>query len=65
MPFGLLIDKWRWDVFSGAANESEWNSHWWKLREHYQLMKAPVERTENDFDPGSKYHVAADSEYIS
>lgn len=32
LPFGLLIDKWRWDVFSGNVNESEWNAHWWKYR---------------------------------
>jgi hypothetical protein len=32
LPFGLLIDMWRWDVFSGKINESQWNSHWWKLR---------------------------------
>jgi hypothetical protein len=32
LPFGLLIDMWRWDVFSGKINESQWNAHWWELR---------------------------------
>lgn len=65
IPFGLLIDKWRWDVFSGKVPENEWNKHWWELREKYQKVKAPVDRSENDFDPGAKYHVPADSQYIA
>ncbi|XP_041788026.1 angiotensin-converting enzyme-like [Anopheles merus] len=65
LPFGYLIDMWRWDVFSGAVNESEWNAHWWKLREKYQKVYAPVPRSEEDFDPGAKYHIPASSQYIA
>ncbi|XP_053674124.1 angiotensin-converting enzyme-like [Anopheles nili] len=65
LPFGYLIDMWRWDVFSGAVNESEWNAHWWKLREKYQKVYAPVARSEADFDPGAKYHIPASSQYIA
>ncbi|XP_069675481.1 angiotensin-converting enzyme-like isoform X2 [Periplaneta americana] len=65
LPFGLLIDMWRWDVFSGKTPESQWNAHWWELRESIQKVKAPVPRSEQDFDPGAKYHVPADSQYIS
>lgn len=65
LPFGLLIDKWRWDVFSGKVNESNWNQHWWKLREQYQKVKAPTDRMEEFFDPGAKYHIPADSQYIA
>jgi peptidyl-dipeptidase A len=65
LPFGLLIDKWRWDVFSGKVNEDNWNAYWWELRGKYQKVVAPVERSEEDFDPGAKYHVPADSKYIS
>lgn len=65
LPFGLLVDKWRWDAFSGKISVNEWNAHWWKLREQYQKVSAPVERSENDFDPGAKFHVPADSQYIS
>jgi peptidyl-dipeptidase A len=65
LPFGYLIDKWRWDVFSGKVPESKWNEHWWKLREQYQKVSAPVTRSESDFDPGAKYHVPASSQYIA
>jgi len=65
LPFGLLIDMWRWDVFSGKTNESQWNAHWWELRENIQKVKAPVPRSVEDFDPGAKYHVPASSQYIS
>lgn len=65
LPFGLLIDKWRWDVFSGKVSENEWNKHWWDLREKYQKVSSPVERDETDFDPGAKFHVPASSKYIS
>ncbi|XP_055326230.1 angiotensin-converting enzyme-like, partial [Sitodiplosis mosellana] len=65
LPFGLLIDKWRWDAFSGKVSVNNWNSHWWKLRKQYQKVTPPVERSENAFDPGAKFHVPADSQYIS
>ncbi|XP_058812773.1 angiotensin-converting enzyme-like [Topomyia yanbarensis] len=65
LPFGYLIDLWRWDVFSGAINESDWNRHWWTLRNKYQKVYAPVSRTEDDFDPGAKYHIPANSQYIA
>lgn len=65
LPFGLLIDKWRWDVFSGATKEEEWNKHWWDLREEYQKVSPPFDRNESDFDPGAKYHVPANSQYIA
>ncbi|KAJ6635505.1 Angiotensin-converting enzyme, partial [Pseudolycoriella hygida] len=65
LPFGLLIDKWRWDVFDGTTPESQWNQHWWELREKYQKIKAPTFRGEEFFDPGAKYHIPADSQYIA
>ncbi|KAJ8984249.1 hypothetical protein NQ317_007481 [Molorchus minor] len=66
LPFGLLIDKWRWDIFSGSVPEDKWNSHWWEYRMRYQGVKAPVERSdETDFDPGAKFHVPGDSQYIA
>lgn len=66
LPFGLLIDKWRWDVFSGSVSEDKWNSHWWDYRMKYQKVKPPVERSdETDFDPGAKFHVPGDSQYIA
>ena len=57
LPFGKLIDEWRWGVFSGEISPDEYNSAWWALRERYQGIAPPVERSEADFDPGAKYHV--------
>jgi len=57
LPFGLLIDKWRWDVFSGKITPANYNKAWWDLRIHYQGIAPPVARSETDFDPGSKAHI--------
>ncbi len=63
LPFGLLVDQWRWKVFSGEVTPSDYNSAWWELREKYQGVGAPVERAATDFDPGAKYHVPANVPY--
>ena len=63
LPFGLLIDQWRWKVFAGEIAPAEYNAAWWKLRAKYQGVTPPVERTEADFDPGAKYHVPANVPY--
>jgi peptidyl-dipeptidase A len=64
MPFGYLVDKWRWDVFSGKVPKKYMNRHWWRLRIKYQGVSPPVKRTEKDFDPGAKYHIPSGDEYI-
>lgn len=63
LPFGLLIDQWRWKVFSGEITPEQYNKAWWELRAKYQGIAPPVERTEADFDPGAKYHVAGNVPY--
>jgi peptidyl-dipeptidase A len=63
LPFGLLVDQWRWEVFSGRVKPADYNAAWWALREKYQGVRAPVERSEKDFDPGAKYHVPANVPY--
>jgi peptidyl-dipeptidase A len=63
LPFGLLVDQWRWKVFSGEIPPDQYNAAWWDLREKYQGVGAPVERSEADFDPGAKYHVPANTPY--
>lgn len=63
LPFGLLVDKWRWKVFSGEVPTDQYNRAWWDLRLEYQGIRPPVERTETDFDPGAKYHVPANTPY--
>ena len=63
LPFGLLIDRWRWEVFSGRITPDQYNRAWWALRLKYQGIVPPQERSEADFDPGAKYHVAANVPY--
>jgi len=63
LPFGLLVDKWRWEVFSGQVKPENYNKAWWELRRKYQGVAPPVERTDADFDPGAKYHVPANVPY--
>jgi peptidyl-dipeptidase A len=64
LPFGLLVDKWRWEVFAGEVRPENYNKAWWELRRKYQGIVPPVERTEADFDPGAKYHVPANVPYM-
>jgi peptidyl-dipeptidase A len=63
LPFGLLIDEWRWKVFSGEIKPTEYNRSWWELRRKRQGVAPPVPRTEAHFDPGAKYHVPANVPY--
>jgi peptidyl-dipeptidase A len=63
LPFGKLIDQWRWKVYSGAIKPEDYNKAWWELRTQYQGISAPVPRTEEDFDAGAKYHIAANVPY--
>ncbi len=63
LPFGLLVDQWRWQVFSGQIAPEDYNAGWWRLREKYQGIASPIERTESNFDPGAKYHVPANTPY--
>jgi peptidyl-dipeptidase A len=63
LPFGLLVDQWRWQVFSGQVTPEQYNQAWWQLREKYQGVAAPVARTETDFDAGAKYHVPGNTPY--
>jgi peptidyl-dipeptidase A len=63
LPFGYLVDQWRWQVFSGQVKPDGYNKAWWDLREKYQGIAPPVPRTEQDFDPGAKYHVPANTPY--
>jgi peptidyl-dipeptidase A len=64
LPFGLMIDQWRWKVFSGEIPPENYNQAWWDLRLKYQGVTPPTARSEADFDPGAKYHVAADVPYV-
>jgi peptidyl-dipeptidase A len=63
LPFGLLVDKWRWGVFDGSIPTSQYNKGWTDLRLKYQGIIPPVERTEANFDPGAKYHIPGNTPY--
>ena len=58
------MDKWRWGVFSGKVPPSRYEAAWLELRRKYQGVEAPVPRTEADFDPGAKYHIASNTSYL-
>jgi peptidyl-dipeptidase A len=63
VPFGLMVDQWRWQVLADEVSPEQYNQLWWELREKYQGVAAPVERDANAFDPGAKYHVPANVSY--
>jgi peptidyl-dipeptidase A len=63
LPFGYLVDQWRWKVFSGEIPPERYNAGWWELRERYQGVSAPMPRSESDFDPGAKYHIPSNTPY--
>ncbi|HWJ58279.1 MAG TPA: M2 family metallopeptidase [Sphingomicrobium sp.] len=63
LPFGLLVDKWRWGVFDGSIPSSGYEKGWTDLRQQYQGVVSPVARSEADFDPGAKFHIPANTPY--
>jgi peptidyl-dipeptidase A len=63
LPFALVVDQWRWKVFSGEVPPEKYNQAWWELRRKYQGIAAPVERSEANFDPGAKFHIPANVPY--
>ncbi|KAG7256896.1 hypothetical protein CRUP_021058 [Coryphaenoides rupestris] len=64
LPFGYLIDQWRWNVFRGRTTPDNYNADWWDLRTKYQGICPPTPRTEDHFDPGAKYHIPGNTPYI-
>jgi len=63
LPFGLLMDKWRWQVFSGELTPETYNEGWWNLRTQYQGIRPPTERDARDFDAGGKFHIPNNVSY--
>ena len=64
LPWELTVDRWRWEVFSGATPFERWNARWWELRREYQGVAPVIAREETDFDPGAKFHIPANVPYI-
>jgi peptidyl-dipeptidase A len=63
LPFGLMIDRWRWGVFDGSIKPADYNAAWWRLKAKYQGVAPVAPRGEDFFDPGAKYHVPANTPY--
>jgi peptidyl-dipeptidase A len=63
LPFGLLVDKWRWGVFDGSITPANYNQSWAGLKQQYQGITPPVQRSEADFDPGAKFHIPGNTPY--
>ena len=63
LPFGLMIDRWRWGVFDGSIKPDAYNKAWWELKATYQGVAPASPRDETFFDPGAKYHVPANTPY--
>ncbi|XP_055982553.1 angiotensin-converting enzyme-like protein Ace3 [Sorex fumeus] len=64
IPFAYLMDLYRWKIFDGSIKSSVYNQEWWNLRLKYQGLCPPVPRSEDDFDPGAKFHISASIPYI-
>ena len=63
LPFGLIVDPWRWEAFAGRITPANYNRAWWDLKLRYQGVAPPSPRGEEFFDPGAKYHVPANTPY--
>ena len=63
LPFGLMVDKWRWGVFDGSTTPANYNASWAALKQQYQGIVPPVARSESDFDPGAKFHIPGNTPY--
>jgi len=63
LPFGLMVDKWRWGVFDGSTTPANYNASWAALKQQYQGIAPPVARSEADFDPGAKFHIPGNTPY--
>jgi peptidyl-dipeptidase A len=63
LPFGYMVDKWRWQVYGGQVKPADYDKAWWALKEQYQGVSRPAPMLDNGFDAGAKFHVASDTPY--
>lgn len=64
LPFGYMVDRWRWDVFAGKIGQADYTRAWWEYAARYQRVRPPVDRSHAPFDPGAKYHIPYDYAYM-
>lgn len=65
LPYGYIIDSWRWDVFMGKITEKNYNLKWWQLVHEYQGIEPPIDRSDRDFDPGCIYDVVTNNQHVT
>ena len=63
LPFGLMVDRYRWGLFDGSIPADQLNKGWNDLRLEYQGIVPPVARDESGFDAGAKYHIPGNVPY--
>jgi peptidyl-dipeptidase A len=63
LPFGLLLDRYRWGLYDGSIPEAATNTGWNDLRRDYQGVVPPVPRDAAGFDAGAKYHIPGNVSY--
>ena len=63
LPFGLMVDRYRWQLFDGSIPADQLNTGWNALRLEYQGITPPVARDESGFDAGAKYHIPGNVPY--
>ncbi len=63
LPFGLLIDRWRWGVFDGTIQPADYNKAWTDMRTQYQGIVPPSARPADAFDAGAKFHIPGNTPY--
>ena len=63
LPFGLMVDRYRWGLFDGSIPADQLNKGWTDLRLEYQGITPPVARDETKFDAGAKYHIPGNVPY--
>lgn len=64
IPFSLILDKYRWDLFKGILSSDQWNDYYWYLTEKYRGLKPPEHRDSQYFDAGAKFHIPDNTPYI-
>lgn len=64
IPYSLLIDKYRWDIFKGKITADEYNRKYWELNLKLRGIVAPEARNEEYFDAGAKFHIPDNTPYV-
>ncbi len=63
LPFGYLVDQWRWKVFSGEVDQAITTGAGGICARSTRDFRRPRRAREQDFDAGAKYHVPANTPY--